>query len=119
MSSACFGSFDDLVEEGCSFGLVVVAGVVSLAEQDGHELGSGGEVGACFACRFHAAGGRRAAAPDRAAIDENHKVIFDAAFARDGDPVADLLTQQLTPNRLRSTRLPADGPGLGAPTAGR
>jgi len=33
----------------CFVGLVVVAGVVALAQQDGDELGSGGEVGAGFA----------------------------------------------------------------------
>jgi hypothetical protein len=47
--------FDEPVEEDGAIGLVVVAGVVALAQQDGDELGSGGEVGARFAGRFHAA----------------------------------------------------------------
>lgn len=33
--------------------------------------------------------------PTRAHIDEEHKVIFDAALARDADPVVDLLTRHL------------------------
>ena len=44
-----------VVEEGGSVGLVVVVGVVALAEEDGHELGAGVEVGAGFAGGFHAA----------------------------------------------------------------
>jgi hypothetical protein len=40
---------DEVVEEGGAVGLVVVAGVVALAEEDGDELGSGSEVGAGFA----------------------------------------------------------------------
>ena len=40
---------EEAVEEGRSVGLVVVAGVVALAEEDGHELGSGLEVGAGLA----------------------------------------------------------------------
>ena len=47
--------FDEGVEEVGSVGLVAVAGVVSLAEEDGDELGPGGEVGAGLADRFHAA----------------------------------------------------------------
>jgi hypothetical protein len=64
--------------------------------------------------------------PTRARIDEEHKVIFDAALARDAD-VVDLLTQYLetTTRHLgaiapeedascrRSKRLPAPGPGPG------
>ena len=46
---------DDLVEEGGAVGLVVVACVVSLAEQDGDELGPGLEVAAGLAGGFHAA----------------------------------------------------------------
>lgn len=56
MSSGLLGGAgDEGVEEGGAVGLVVVAGVVSLAEQDGHELGSGGEVAAGLAGGFHAA----------------------------------------------------------------
>ena len=33
--------------------------------------------------------------PTRAHIDEEHKVIFDAALARDADLVVDLLSQHL------------------------
>jgi DNA-binding GntR family transcriptional regulator len=65
--------------------------------------------------------------PTRVQIDEEHKVIFDAALARDADLAVDLLTQHLEttarhleaiaptsmPNRRRSTRLPADGPRPG------
>ena len=46
---------DELVEKGCPVGLVSVAGVVALAEEDGHEIGAGLEVGAGLADRFHAA----------------------------------------------------------------
>jgi hypothetical protein len=67
--------------------------------------------------------------PTRAPIDEEHKVILDAALAGD----ADLLTQHLEPtarplepiapeegaNRRGSTRLPADGLGAGDATPGR
>ena len=42
-------SLEEVVEEGGAVGLVVVAGVVALAEEDGHELGSGLEVGAGLA----------------------------------------------------------------------
>jgi hypothetical protein len=57
-------SFEEAVEEGGSVGLVVVAGVVSLAQEDEDELGSGLEgparraaleVGAGLAGGFHAA----------------------------------------------------------------
>jgi DNA-binding GntR family transcriptional regulator len=73
-------------------------------------------------------GGHPAASPDpRAHIDEEHKVIFDTASARDADLAVDLLTLYLEttarhleaitpmymPNRRRSTRLPADGPRPG------
>ena len=60
-------------------------------------------------------------------------MILDAALARDADPVVDLLTDTSTrrrvtsrpsppkkmPNRRRSTRLPADGPGPGGAAPGR
>jgi hypothetical protein len=46
---------EEVVEERSSVGLVVVAGVVTLAEEDGNELGSGVEVGAGLARGFHAA----------------------------------------------------------------
>ena len=60
-------------------------------------------------------------------------MILDAALARDADPVVDLLTDTATrrpvtsrpspptkmPNRRRSTRLPADGPGPGRVAPGR
>jgi hypothetical protein len=49
MSRGRFGSGDEVLEEGGPIGLVVVAGVVALAEQDGDELGSGVEVAARFA----------------------------------------------------------------------
>ena len=39
-------------EEGGPVGLVVVGGVVALADEDGHELGSGVEEAAAFADRF-------------------------------------------------------------------
>ena len=55
MSRGCFDALDDLVEEGCAVGLVVVAGVVSLSKEDGDEFGSGAEVGAGFAGGLHAA----------------------------------------------------------------
>jgi hypothetical protein len=45
---------DDGVEEVGPVGLVTLAGVVSLAEQDGNELWSGGEVGARLADVLHA-----------------------------------------------------------------
>lgn len=71
--------------------------------------------------------------PTRAHIDEEHKVSFEAALARDADPVVDLLTNtsrrrrvtsrpsppKKMPNRRRSTRLPADGPGPGGAAPGR
>jgi hypothetical protein len=44
-----FGSVDQVVEECGSFWLVVVAGVVSLADEDGDEFVSGPEVGAGLA----------------------------------------------------------------------
>jgi hypothetical protein len=44
VSRAGLGVVEEPVEDGCSVGLVVVTGVVSLAEQDGDELGSGLEV---------------------------------------------------------------------------
>jgi hypothetical protein len=54
--SSGFGDVvEDVVEELGSFGLVVVLGVVALAEEDGDVLGSGLEVGAGFAGGFHAA----------------------------------------------------------------
>ena len=46
---------EELFEEGDTVGLVVVAGMVSLAEDDGNELGSGLEVRARLARGFHAA----------------------------------------------------------------
>jgi hypothetical protein len=49
------GFGDEVVEEGLAFGLVVVSGVVALAEEDGDVLGAGLEVGAGFAGCFHAA----------------------------------------------------------------
>jgi hypothetical protein len=49
LSRACFGSFDEGVEEFGAVGLGAVAGVVALTQQDGDELGSGGEVGAGLA----------------------------------------------------------------------
>jgi hypothetical protein len=49
------GSGDEVVVELGPVRLVVGAGVVSLAEEDGDELGSGVEVGAGFADGFHAA----------------------------------------------------------------
>ena len=55
MSRACFGSLDEGVEKVDAVGLMMVAGVVSLAEEDGDELASGGEVGAGLAGGFHAA----------------------------------------------------------------
>jgi hypothetical protein len=71
--------------------------------------------------------------PTRVQIDKEHKVIFDAALARDADPVVDLLTNtsrrrrvtsrpshpKKMPNRRRSTRLPVDGPGPGGAAPGR
>ena len=71
--------------------------------------------------------------PTRAHIDEEHKVIIDAALARDADLAVDLVTQHLEttarhleaiaptsmPNRRRSTRLPTDGPGSGGAAPGR
>ena len=48
-------SVDEGVEEVGSVGLVVVAGVVSLAEEDGDELGSGGEVAQVSQADLHAA----------------------------------------------------------------
>ena len=50
-----FRSSDEGVEECGAVGLVAVTGVVALAKQDGDELGAGGEVGAGFADRLHAA----------------------------------------------------------------
>jgi hypothetical protein len=64
----------------------------------------------------------------RAHIDEEHKVILDAALARVADPVVDLLSDtprlprviskpsppKRIPNRRRSTRLPADRLGRAA-----
>ena len=50
LSSTVSGdSFEEAVEECLAVGLVVVAGVVALAEDDGYELGSGLEVGAGLA----------------------------------------------------------------------
>ena len=49
------GAGDEVVVEAGAVGLVVGVGVVSLAEEDGHELGSGVEVGAGLADGFHAA----------------------------------------------------------------
>ena len=49
------GLFEELVVEGCSVGLVVVSGVVSLSDEDGVELEAGAEVGAGLADRFVAA----------------------------------------------------------------
>ena len=47
MSRACAGdAVEEAVEDGGPVGLVVVSGVVALAEQDGDEGGSGLEVGA-------------------------------------------------------------------------
>jgi hypothetical protein len=46
---------EESVEEGGAVGLVVLAGVVALAEQDGSELDAGVEVGAGLAGRFHPA----------------------------------------------------------------
>jgi hypothetical protein len=46
---------EEAVEQCDLVGLIVVAGVVALAEEDGRELGSGLEVGAGFAGGFHAA----------------------------------------------------------------
>jgi hypothetical protein len=56
LSSTVSGdSLEEAVEEGFAVGLVVVVGVVALAEDDGHELGSGLEVGAGLARGFHSA----------------------------------------------------------------
>jgi hypothetical protein len=46
---------DEGVEEVDTFGLVALAGVVALAEEDGDELGAGCEVGAGLADGLHAA----------------------------------------------------------------
>ena len=46
---------EELVEEGCSVGLALFAGVVSLAGEGGFELDAGLEVAAGFAGGFHAA----------------------------------------------------------------
>jgi hypothetical protein len=60
-------------------------------------------------------------------------VIFDAALAREAELAVDLLSQHLEataryleasaptsmPNRRRSMRLPADGPGPGGVAPGR
>lgn len=46
---------DKPVEEGCSVGLSAVAGVVSLADEDGLELDAGSEVAAGLARGLHAA----------------------------------------------------------------
>ena len=54
-STLSVDAVEEGVEEGGSFGLVVVSGVVALAEEDGHELGAGFEVGAGLADGFHAA----------------------------------------------------------------
>ena len=48
-------SFEEAVEEGLAVGLVVVAGVVALAEDDGYELGAGLEVRAGLARGFESA----------------------------------------------------------------
>jgi hypothetical protein len=64
--------------------------------------------------------------PTRTHIDEEHKVIFDATLAGEAELAVDLLSQHLEmsapmsmPNRRRSTRLPADGPGPGGAAPGR
>ena len=43
---------EEVGEESGSFGLVVVGGVVALADEDGHELGAGLEEATAFADRF-------------------------------------------------------------------
>jgi hypothetical protein len=50
----CIGAFDEVVEEGGSFGLIVFTGVLALAEEDRDELAAGLEVGAGFADGLHA-----------------------------------------------------------------
>jgi hypothetical protein len=50
LSRACSVALvDEGVEKGGAVGLVVLAGAVALADEDGHELGTGAEVGAGLA----------------------------------------------------------------------
>src|SRR5207302_2534946 len=49
------GAVDEVVEESGTFGLTMSAGVVSLADEHGDELGGGGEVAAGLADRLERA----------------------------------------------------------------